>query len=71
MGRIEEALQKLQNAGRRQGDQPNAATLPPQLASLVPLAPDYSGKRVVFDVAALANNVLLAPGPDERRLSEQ
>ena len=71
MGRIEEALQKLQNAGRRQGDQPNAATLPPQLASLVPLAPDYSGKRVVFDVAALANNGLLAPGPDERRLAEQ
>jgi exopolysaccharide/PEP-CTERM locus tyrosine autokinase len=72
MGRIEDALQKIQNAGRRPGGEAGHANAPAgRLASVVAHEHEYTGKRVVVDVAELAKNGLLAPGPDERRLAEQ
>jgi exopolysaccharide/PEP-CTERM locus tyrosine autokinase len=72
MGRIEDALQKLQSAGRRPGaDTGRAAAPASRLASVIPQEREYTGKRIIVDVAELAKSGLLAPGPDERRLAEQ
>jgi exopolysaccharide/PEP-CTERM locus tyrosine autokinase len=72
MGRIEDALQKIQAAGRRPGAEAARAAAPePRLASVVPQEHAYTGKRVVVDAAMLAKSGFLAPGPDQRRLAEQ
>ena len=72
MGRIEDALQKIQAAGRRPGAEAARAAAPePRLASVVPQEHAYTGKRVVVDAEMLAKSGLLAPGPDQRRLAEQ
>jgi exopolysaccharide/PEP-CTERM locus tyrosine autokinase len=72
VGRIEDALHKIQNAGRRPGSEATRAAAPEtRLASVVAREHEYTGKRIVVDVAELAKNGLLAPGPDERRLAEQ
>jgi protein-tyrosine kinase len=76
MGRIEDALQKIQSA--RRSPQPGGARVsssPPQspsaVAAVVQRGHEYAGKLVAVDVAELAKQGLLAPGPDERLLAEQ
>ena len=67
MGRIEDALHKLQ--ARSQGA-PKAAP-PPRLGAVVPHEHAYGGHRIVVDSAQLRANGLLAPDTEERRLAEQ
>lgn len=69
MGRIEDALQKLQSRGQRSA--PTPAPPPSRLASVVPREHAYAGQRIVFDQAQLRANGLLAPNSEERRLAEQ
>jgi protein-tyrosine kinase len=74
MGRIEDALQKLQKASTAATAQSRAATPQPpatRLATLVTQEQEYSRKRVQFDMAQLRAEGLLAPDREERRLSEQ
>jgi len=73
MGRIEDALQKIQKAGRRVvAEVPDAASgTSPSVVSGREHAPEYAGKRVVVDNVALTKNGLLALGPEERHLAEQ
>jgi receptor protein-tyrosine kinase len=72
MGRIEDAIQKVQSARRRQAAEAGGmTTASSRLASVVPREHEYAGKRVVIDVAELAKNGFLAPGPEDRRLAEQ
>jgi len=67
MGRIEDALQKLQRAQR---PAPVAGAVQ-RLATLVPHEHAYAGQRLVVDPAQLRANGLLAPDAEERRLAEQ
>jgi protein-tyrosine kinase len=72
MGRIEEALQKIQNARRRSDvDAHRTSESPARMAALVPREHEYAGKLVAIDEAELAKQGLLAPGTDERLLAEQ
>ncbi|HEY8549717.1 MAG TPA: hypothetical protein VIL35_07175 [Vicinamibacterales bacterium] len=66
MGRIEEALHKLQARSQRV-DGP----LQPRLAAVVPREHAYGGNRIVVDTAQLRANGLLAPDSEERLLAEQ
>jgi exopolysaccharide/PEP-CTERM locus tyrosine autokinase len=67
MGRIEDALQKLQARAQRP-----AAPVQPRLGSVVARGDhSYAGHRIVFDPVALRANGLLAPDPEERVLAEQ
>jgi protein-tyrosine kinase len=69
MGRIEDALEKLQQSRLRSGAAP--ARSPTRLASVVAHEQHYGGKSIHFDTAQLRANGLLAPDSDERRLAEQ
>jgi exopolysaccharide/PEP-CTERM locus tyrosine autokinase len=72
MGRIEDALQKLQKAGAANAAPSSRATgTPVRLASIVAQEHEYGGKRVVIDSVQLRDNGLLAPDTEERRLAEQ
>lgn len=66
MGRIEDALHKLQARAQGQTVAPTA-----RLAAVVPKDHAYTGTRIVFDPAQLRANGLLAPDMEERRLAEQ
>lgn len=66
MSRIEDALHKLQSRGQR----PAASRRQP-LGQVVPREHDYSGPRIIVDVAQLRANGLLAPDPEDRQLAEQ
>lgn len=67
MGRIEEALHKLQ--ARSQGVP--AAPVPERLATIVPREHAYAGQRILVDPAQLRANGLLAPDAEQRLLAEQ
>jgi exopolysaccharide/PEP-CTERM locus tyrosine autokinase len=67
MGRIEDALQKLQARSQRSAVTPPAT----RLAAVVPAEHEYSGHRIVVDSAQLRASGLLAPNSEERRLAEQ
>ncbi len=70
MGRIEDALQKLQ--ARAQRPPTSAPKLPPQrLGTVVPREHSYAGKRILVDPAQLRAHGLLAPDAEHRRLAEQ
>ena len=70
MGRIEEALHKLQKARRSPtAAAPGLATT--RIATVVPDAPAYAGKHIEFNVDELRAQGLLAPDREERRLAEQ
>lgn len=69
MGRIEDALQKLQRAGARQTDA--RTSVPARIATVVAADKDYAGKRLTVDVDQLRSQGLLAPNSDERSLAEQ
>lgn len=70
MGRIEEALHKLQRA--RRSPAPAAAPLAStRIATVVPEALAYAGKHIRFNAAELRAQGLLAPDKEERRLAEQ
>lgn len=69
MGRIEDALQKLQ--ARAQAAPKPPQPLPPRLGAVVPHEHSYGGLRIVVDPAQLRANGLLAPDTEERRLAEQ
>ena len=76
MGRIEDALQKIQKSA---GRAPAGDGLRPtpnhvgarRLATLLPRDHDYAGKKVEIDVAELRAQGLLAGDSDERLLAEQ
>jgi exopolysaccharide/PEP-CTERM locus tyrosine autokinase len=65
MGRIEDALQKLQARASAPASQTT------RLAAVVPREHAYAGHRIVVDSAQLQANGLLAPDAEERRLAEQ
>jgi protein-tyrosine kinase len=70
MGRIEDALYKLQARSREAGkSSPPAPTA--RLGALVPHEHTYGGSRIAIDSAQLRANGLLAPDSEERRLAEQ
>jgi protein-tyrosine kinase len=72
MGRIEDALQKIQNSRRRVDvDARRVSEATTRVGAVVSRQHAYAGKLVVIDVAELAKQGLLAPGADERLLSEQ
>ena len=73
MGRIEEAIEKLQKAsGVLRGSAGARVERPPgRLATVVAQTHAYAGKHVEFDRAALTENGLLAPDSEERHLAEQ
>jgi exopolysaccharide/PEP-CTERM locus tyrosine autokinase len=73
MGRIEEAVRKLQRAAALQPTRGNDAPMPepPRLGTVVEPAPDDEQKRIQVDLAELRRNELLAPDTDARRLEEQ
>jgi exopolysaccharide/PEP-CTERM locus tyrosine autokinase len=74
MGRIEDALHKLQaRAQRPAAAAPSAASsaLAPRLGSIVPREHAYAGHRIAVDMAQLRANGLLALDVEERRLAEQ
>jgi protein-tyrosine kinase len=73
MGRIEEALEKLQRAGGGLRASPAVRVdgSAGRLATIVAQPHDYAGKRIQFDRVALRSQGLLAPDSDERRLEEQ
>lgn len=70
MGRIEDALQKLQ--ARADGRRSPASAPPPapRLGTVV-RAHEYAGKRIEIDKGELRAHGLLAPDAEERRLAEQ
>lgn len=65
MGRIEDALQKMQARG-----QPAPTERPARIAR-VSSEHHYGGKRVVFDPGALRAQGLLAPDSEARRLADE
>jgi exopolysaccharide/PEP-CTERM locus tyrosine autokinase len=72
MGRIEDALKKLQRAGTPPSARTAvAAPEPPRLGTVVTQAPEYEGKRIAVDLEQLRQSELLVPDADQRRLAEQ
>jgi exopolysaccharide/PEP-CTERM locus tyrosine autokinase len=81
MGRIEDALHKLQarSAARSatRSDAPAYAVAQPSLDRLATLGADaseaqaYGGKRIEIDLGVLRSQGLLAPDSEERRLAEE
>lgn len=69
MGRIEEALQKLQ--ARAQLPPASRRPSPQRLATVIPREHAYAGQRVLIDYAQLRAQGLLAPDAEQRRLAEQ
>ncbi len=74
MGRIEEALQKLQKAATASAQARASTSLSSsggRLATVVRHSGEYGGKHIQFDTAQLTANGLLAPDVEGRRLAEQ
>lgn len=75
MGRIEEAVRKLQKIGntrpQSQGRTAEADTEPLRLGTITTQTIEDAGRSVQVDLQLLRENELLAPDSDERRLAEQ
>jgi len=73
MGRIEEAVRKLQRAGSVQpSTQDQSKDIePPRLGTMVEPALGSEEMRIDVDLGELRRNELIAPDSDERRLHEQ
>jgi exopolysaccharide/PEP-CTERM locus tyrosine autokinase len=73
MGRIEDAIEKLQKAGGtfRASAGSRVERPPERLATVVAQPHAYAGKHIRFNRAALAAQGLLAPDVEERALAEQ
>lgn len=71
MSKIQDALRGMQAISKKPATAPKITVPDKRLATVMPREHGYGGNRIVVDPAQLRTNGLLAPGADERRLSEQ